>query len=1781
MAISTISLGKVKFNWKGDWATSTAYVKDDVVKYGPNVYTCLTAHTSQGTFAPDIAKWDLMVAGLENAGVWGSGTLYQLGQTVTYGGAVYIAIQESTNQNPYTETAYWQRFVDGQQFEGEFNPATNYQKGDIITYGGYSYVAKQNTLSNNPTNTTYWDIYIKGFNLSGDYNAAVQYKPGDVVIYGGNRYIVNEGERPLGVLPTVTASYTLLVSGFNYSGTWNSATEYQPGDVVRYGGRVYVASSTSTNSKPSVGLNFGLLADGFTWRGVWSSSTAYAVGEIVRFGGKTYLCTADTSGNAPDVNGSFTLFADGIQWAGVYSDSSSYLKGDVVRFSGRSFICIESYDNDGSTTPEPPNSDFWELFVDGMSWKGVWSNGTQYEYGDVVEYSQSSYICVGNDVTGVTPGTDPASWNLVAQGDISSPMTTTGDIIYRNASGNVDRLGIGDDGSFLIVNNGIPSWGHRTPQNDYYVSLDGDDANDGRTPTSSFRTIKHAAEVTYNLGQCRINVHAGTYEEQCPIKIGRSVVVEGNGLGAVTISPDTTNDNGFGVGISDDGSTPNANSYIFLMNNAARLRNFVFRNFSTGSVCVSLDPGSGPDDTSVWITSQSPYVQNCTSFTPGGTGMKVDGALHNGGYKSIVNNDFTQINSDGIGVHCLNDGRTEIVSCFTYYCNIGYLAESGAKIRGIVGNNSYGEYGCVARGYSAAEDPLTGKLRLNDATIESVIQLGSSVHAYTSYRDSVGNRFFVGHTNPTGTDISSTWNNAASEPFIAKYNSAGSLDWIYTYTGLYGSIHSAVELSDRIYACGCVYDGGANKGFILSISKAGEIQWQKTIGNTTEIVDVTTDGDYLYAVGTHSTAGISLIKLNPAGVEQFSRTLEYNDSSATGTLAPTSCCFADSPTSSIDTYALAGDATAEDNIFIAAYDSTVNEGLIIRVNKLGGFEQAYQYGDVRINALNIDLGNGDGIYLMAAGYYNPTPGTNNPLAFRVAVDGSVQWQNQLALSSEEGEWRDVLPFGNDIYLVGYLNESSNNNNTAIVSRYTSSGVESWTWKFDNGTNNIALTGVMIDGVNVIAAGIEQGNAVILNVQRDTLNEIGTVTSGSYAYASLSGETWTTNTVASQEINAVDINTVTLGSSDTALTLNQTPSQTATVAATRNGFLGIGVGVQFTIDSLNRVPKDGSILQIDGDSETYFVIGVANYVAPSYTTGNNPNAQNILTQNRTFLQEEVIAYVNSAFPGLVYNEALCYRDVGLIVDALITDLDHNSNGESIDAAYSYWNNASGLVAITTQKAETVAAIGYLKSIVDDVLNQSPLGAPYSGATQITGLTATEAGSVTLTENNVQAIYDTLNSGLSGGPAKINYGTCSISVDPAIPSNKTPNDITRVTFREAFSQVRMSGHDFLDIGTGGFADTNYPVIISSDYTQAPSQDREVLSENGGRVFYVTTDQDGNFRVGDYFRVEQATGRATLSSEEFDLAGLNELQLGSITAGKQGATINEFSTDGTFADNSDTAVPTEKATKTYVDGQIAILSATQGTIVAGTAPSQSKVEVTGSGANTDTIDFDINGVEVFQVDNSGFTATPGGTQILDVDSSTGLQLSQSGSIIFEADASDLTYKSGSNTVFNVDNTSLQVSPGGTLKFEAAAQYVLVPKGATADRPTGPALAEGQFRYNTDTSTFEGYDGTQWSGIGGGNPWMTKDWNDSPFTASNNDRIFVNTSGGAVTINLPATPNVGDQVKFVDLAGTFNGNNLTVGRNGEEIMNNAGDMVVDENNSAFTLIYSGATYGWVLGEN
>mgnify|MGYP003318662821 FL=1 len=57
-----------------------------------------------------------------------------------------------------------------------------------------------------------------------------------------------------------------------------------------------------------------------------------------------------------------------------------------------------------------------------------------------------------------------------------------------------------------------------------------------------------------------------------------------------------------------------------------------------------------------------------------------------------------------------------------------------------------------------------------------------------------------------------------------------------------------------------------------------------------------------------------------------------------------------------------------------------------------------------------------------------------------------------------------------------------------------------------------------------------------------------------------------------------------------------------------------------------------------------------------------------------------------------------------------------------------------------------------------------------------------------------------------------------------------------------------------------------------------------------------------------------------------------------------------------------------------------------------------------------------------------------------------------------------------------------------------------------------------------------------------------------------------------------VNDVVQIVDVTGSFNTNNVTLARNGSKIQNLSEDLVLDINNIAVTMIYTGSTYGWVI---
>ena len=74
----------------------------------------------------------------------------------------------------------------------------------------------------------------------------------------------------------------------------------------------------------------------------------------------------------------------------------------------------------------------------------------------------------------------------------------------------------------------------------------------------------------------------------------------------------------------------------------------------------------------------------------------------------MVFHTFTQVHDGGIGFWVKNNGLSEIVSCFTYYCDYGYATTGGGKIRALNGNNSYGRYGALSAGYDTNEVAADG-----------------------------------------------------------------------------------------------------------------------------------------------------------------------------------------------------------------------------------------------------------------------------------------------------------------------------------------------------------------------------------------------------------------------------------------------------------------------------------------------------------------------------------------------------------------------------------------------------------------------------------------------------------------------------------------------------------------------------------------------------------------------------------------------------------------------------------------------------------------------------------------------------------------------------------------------------------------------------------------------------------------------------------------------------------------------------------------------------------------
>ena len=79
-------------------------------------------------------------------------------------------------------------------------------------------------------------------------------------------------------------------------------------------------------------------------------------------------------------------------------------------------------------------------------------------------------------------------------------------------------------------------------------------------------------------------------------------------------------------------------------------------------------------------------------------------------------------------------------------------------------------------------------------------------------------------------------------------------------------------------------------------------------------------------------------------------------------------------------------------------------------------------------------------------------------------------------------------------------------------------------------------------------------------------------------------------------------------------------------------------------------------------------------------------------------------------------------------------------------------------------------------------------------------------------------------------------------------------------------------------------------------------------------------------------------------------------------------------------------------------------------------------------------------------------------------------------------------------------------------------------------------------------------------------------------NDRILCTSGGFTITLPLSTSLLENDTIQIVDVTGAFGPSNVTIARNGAKIQNLSEDLTLDINNSDVTLVYTGATYGWII---
>ena len=1677
------------YTWKGDWTIGTFYSEGDIVKYKGYIYQCITSHTSTPVVALGLPvsseNWILYQTTYNWLHQWDTSTYYDLGDVVRENGVVYICTAKhqsaaTADDGLAANISDWAIITRSDNWRGDWQTSTVYRFDDVVRYGGIVYRATAHhtsaattTLGLEDAVDTWTAVHI-GIDYKGVWTGGTRYKLNDIVKYGGGLWKCTTAHSAgAASLRTDESNWTEWSPGLQYEGEWDTSTEYNKGDIVKYGGYTYTALTNNIGSIPSANLllqdtgDWEILRRGYNLTGDYDNSTAYRTGDLVRANGYLYLAIKDTQSVYPDQL--FTLkdattgrqaFANVIQdivdgstatdlhtfWESInpetgfqYADLNrngqideddvNLAEGDgSTGYNEPLAYAIQSAQDayragDISTYPNDPNdetanvlaaaagSNIWQLLVDETFYRAEWQDNAEYFLGDIALYAGTLYRCMERHYSSnseARPDLDQGVsqntyWEIFIQGTPTNVLVYQGDLQIYDAPIGKERLAIGSAGQALKSVSGLPTWqDYGVVKNIYYVSVEGkDEVGRGTQATSAFRTIKYAMDYIKtdipNRTPATVFVGTGVYEEILPIVIPKDTALVGDELRSTNIQP--------------------AESYeasdMFYVQNGAGIRNCTlqglygtlgapneyFTRRPTAGAFVSLDPGTGPSDTEVWITNKSPYIQNVTTFGTGCIGMKVDGALHNGGNRSIVANDFTQILSDGIGYWADNVGRSELVSVFTYYCHVGYLCTNGGVVRATNGNNSYGAYGAVAEGFDVNETPITATVnnRDNEAKVTSAFtygtlrqeifamgysnagqnyttatvefggsgELGFAEYVSDELRDGAISNVRVDargdSTVPGGLNYTYIVNNAQSGTDQGNIVlSAADIGTPEIYVGQRISIISGLGVGQYGEITGF---NETTKAVIVSKESDGSLGWDHyQPGWPIEtLLDETTQ----YAIEpkvTVSEPTFNAVSISAPqsgdwehilwGDGQFVAMTETGQSATS--VNGTSWSSSGSITDTVDIRGLVWDGS---NYYAMANSVNGDPTTDIYTSSDGNSWSSVTASSTAQHWISISAMNGYVTMIAANGtvaWYNGSswanstvgdaPGFNTWTVVRPLESKYwINWHNmktsfdEAAAGTNTGQehqfWLDIP--NNQTYAVGDIDQSGavDSADAAIMHRYLSAGGAAVTSAQAQRIDSYIIERAIERQIRVgdlPANWFTKGIFIALNRNE---GHIAWSATGEY-WHTLDGDNVTPAVSSPRRAPAFEIKDGVYGNNrliligeeadDSANGLVPTPytfdgEEWATGYIEFGDYTNIsyGAGVFIATGLGNFVAKtqSGSTWRTYGDdSSNYSLTELGSWTASAYRAGQwvvvqrGSNTFNgITTGARPIVRAKVeasrVTELTIYDPGSNYGSA--------------PSIDIYDNQVNISALYTV-NLQDGVLA---QPKYLYRGNGYVQ--FEATISGDGLAEIYQTGKQlkVSGLTKIPGPGANLEIDSIDEVRFSISKVVSQSGSAPNFEAV-FEITPTIDVEESPVHNATMVIREKYSQLRLTGHDFLDIGSGNFADTAYPLRYVEGVTEINELQpfNETVAEGGGRVFYTSSDQDGNFRVGELFEVEQSTGIVTINASQFDLGGLTELSLGGIQVGGSQVVIKEFSKETTFIANSNNVVPTQKAIRTYIESRIA---------------------------------------------------------------------------------------------------------------------------------------------------------------------------------------------------------------------------------------------------------------------